>query len=55
MSATLTAAAHTARVARSGSSIGVLPAMTCIGIIAGVSAGLWIGVARAVVLIAAQF
>ena len=54
MSATLTATAHTARAARSNNS-GVFPVVTCVGLIGGLSVGLWIGVARVLVLISAQF
>lgn len=54
MAATLTATAHTARAGR-GTNPGVFPLVSCLGLIGGLSVGLWIGIARVLVLIGAQF
>ncbi len=55
MSASLTA--HNTSAARKPRASGTspLPAIACVGLIAGMSIGLWIGVARLAVLIAARF
>lgn len=54
MSAALAVTAHTARAGR-GTNSGAFPLMTCLGLIGGLSVGLWIGIARVLVLIGAQF